>query len=374
MKRMKLILLPIMAILFLVHPMFASLDLVNAAWNGNLVEVNRLLKSGANVNTRDNFGWTPLMYAVSYGHGRRAVQESVYFQIAQLLLSRGADIHVIGNKYTAFTLCAKFANSAMLRVLAAKGAKMNITHPEVNYSAVMWAAARNNYYALETLVALGADVKGKGVCGNNALHLACKLQNSAKIVDLLLKIRDGIDINERNNEGDTGLILAVQNGSSAVVQLLIKKRADVNAKNSKGETALMHASYANNQNTEEHVKIVRLLLNTFPDINIQDNSGRSALLWATGLKIVQLLTARDNGARVELQDKTGKTALIRAVEFNLVPILKYLISFRADVNATDYSGRSALDYALDRPANLYNREVVDILKRAGAKRGREIGR
>ena len=42
------------------------------------------MKGGANANTQDSDGWTPLMYAADYG----------YLEIAKSLVEKGADVKV----------------------------------------------------------------------------------------------------------------------------------------------------------------------------------------------------------------------------------------------------------------------------------------
>ena len=51
----------------------------------------------------------------------------------------------------------------------------------------------------------------------------------------------GADINAKNNNGETALMLAALNKRLEIVRLLIKKGADVNAESNKGHTALKYA-------------------------------------------------------------------------------------------------------------------------------------
>lgn len=60
-----------------------------AAEQGNLVEINRLIGQGEDINVRDVVGYTPLHYAV----GEQQVAA------VKLLLSKGADPDIKGNRY-----------------------------------------------------------------------------------------------------------------------------------------------------------------------------------------------------------------------------------------------------------------------------------
>jgi ankyrin repeat protein len=55
--------------------------LLYAAWNGHVSAVRTFMDKGADVNARNQEGWTPLMCAASKGH----------VAAAQALLSRGAE-------------------------------------------------------------------------------------------------------------------------------------------------------------------------------------------------------------------------------------------------------------------------------------------
>ena len=85
---------------------------------------------------------------------------------------------------------------------------------------------------------------------------------------------DGVDVNEANSKGDTGLCLASENGHSDVVKLLLGAEGmEVNKPDSNGWTALHNAA------TKGHVDIVALLLDTEGiDVNQARANGEAALL------------------------------------------------------------------------------------------------
>ena len=111
--------------------------------------------------------------------------------------------------------------------------------------------------------------------------LAKASQDAAQILVLLIK---GADINTKNAEGDSPLLLAAMgNHISAILALLLKPttsdnaegvEADVNAQNNKGETALMWAAKSGNEQG------VLLLLTRGANLAIKSKSGETANFWA----------------------------------------------------------------------------------------------
>lgn len=84
---------------------------------------------------------------------------------------------------------------------------------------------------------------GKGtiipVCdprGNTYLHRAVTEGAKPFVIKFLLK--RGVDIDARNDQGETALIIAAWYGREELVELLLKKGADPNVKTREGLTAL----------------------------------------------------------------------------------------------------------------------------------------
>ena len=104
------------------------------------------------------------------------------------------------------------------------------------------AASRNgNLITLNTLIAEGADVNGRNCNGTTALMIAAMYGNH-RAIDLL--ISRGAKIDARNSEGTTALMFAVRGGSVPSINSLLAAGADVNARDNKGTTALDQATGA----------------------------------------------------------------------------------------------------------------------------------
>jgi ankyrin repeat protein len=79
------------------------------------------------------------------------------------------------------------------------------------------------------------------------------------------------DVNTKDANGGTALVLASYQGHLEVVQTLVAAKADVNAKGINGGTALMAASLPG------HLEIVRALLAAKADVNAKAANGGAAV-------------------------------------------------------------------------------------------------
>jgi len=139
--------------------------------------------------------------------------------------------------------------------------------------------------------------------GPPSIHSDAAEGDVAKVQEWLDK---ETDINKRNANGASALILASSHGHFPVVQLLVDNGADVNLKNFYNDTALMYAS------GKGYAEIVEYLLKNKANVHERDNEGRTALMVATYADCAELLL--DYGARVLELDNNGETALFHIAE------------------------------------------------------------
>jgi ankyrin repeat protein len=184
-------------------------NLRNAILVGNVQIVKDSLDSGANVNGRDQDGWTPLMFAAFHGRA----------EIVKVLLDRGADIRIKDNNGTTALMAA-----------------VNSRHLDI----------------IEILLDRGADVNTKAKKAWTPLMLA-SLQGYTDVVKVLLARRADVNLKD-TFDGSTALMFAVQEGHPEIVKMLLDRGADVNVKNKDGVTALRIAAQ------EGHDEIIKLLL------------------------------------------------------------------------------------------------------------------
>ncbi|XP_060643917.2 kinase D-interacting substrate of 220 kDa isoform X6 [Anolis sagrei] len=197
------------------------------------------------------------------------------------------------------------------------------------------------------------------------------------------------DVDERNESGQTPLMIAAEQGNLEIVQELIKKGANCNLEDSDNWTALISAA------KEGHFAIVSELLNCNVNMEHRDMGGWTALMWAcykgrtevaevllerganpntTGLqysvypiiwaagrghsRIVQQLL--QYGAKVNCSDKYGTTPLIWAARKGHLECVKFLLHMGADVDQEGANSMTALIVAVKGG---FTDSVKEILKR-----------
>jgi len=141
-------------------------------------------------------------------------------------------------------------------------------------------------------------------------------------------IEAGADINAKNNDGNSSIMLAVEVDNDKFIDFLADEFcADVGAA-SNGHTALYRAAWLGN------AVIVSVLLKRGCDVNQQNLEGWSPLHAAAdrGHKEVVELLVETFKANVNLQNKQGTTPLYHACEHGRYEVAKYLIEHGADVN------------------------------------------
>jgi ankyrin repeat protein len=247
-------------------------------------------------------------------------------------------------------------------------------------TALHWAVRADDLPKVESLLAAGADAKAQDRYGLTPVRLACENAN-AQILRRLLDA--GADPNSPDPQGTTALMIAARTaGGTEAVKLLLERGAAVNAIDSVHSTALMWAVRSN------HPEVVDLLIHHDAEINARTRKGDPPAWRAPdsgggshGLGIVRggwpergyreptpgemtalLYAARDGridmartliaaNANVNQVEANGVSPLLMAISNNHIDVARLLLEHgagvNADVNASDWWGRTPLWTAVD---------------------------
>jgi ankyrin repeat protein len=297
-----------------------------------------LIAKGANVNAENNKGLTPLHMAQSKAK-------------AQILLAAGAKINIEeenarnGKGTTLLHNAAKIGFKELVQQLINNGANVVIRDSKKR-TPLHYAATK------EVAALLMLDINTRDESGNTPLHLAVQ-DNHPEIVSFL--IANGAELNVENTSeynpfvntpfGNTPLHLAVQNNRPEIVSFLITNGAKVNVKNVSGNTPL-HLAVQNNR-----PEIVSFLIANGAQVNVKNNDGWIPLdiaFFKNRQNINQLppLPPLEHGAKINIQHNHRKIPLDIAVDLKLQDTVALLISKHPDVNSEDEYGRTLLHIAV----------------------------
>ena len=224
--------------------------LMHTAWVGSANAMRWLLDHGADPNLANSSGSTALMLSATdiakvrllkdHGavvnatstRGRTALflaaMSDRSADIVRLLISAGADVHVVdGLKMTVLHAAAIGNDAETVRVLVDAGLDVNATD-FLGYTPLIYACSKGNLAAARLLLAKAADVNAVSVDGT------------------FQKVQAGTLLQGRF----TPLIMAAPFGSTELVKTLLDAGAKVNVQEVRGMTPLMLAVATDRQNLE----------------------------------------------------------------------------------------------------------------------------
>ncbi|OAM52407.1 hypothetical protein A7981_02680 [Methylovorus sp. MM2] len=225
-----------------------------------------LIEKGADVKSRNKEGYTALMAIAQNYYGSNKTDR---IERARGLVKAGVDVNAqTKTGYTALTIACSTRQYPMIEALLDLGADPNISNSSGQTVII------SSLYDPETfnlLIKHGANLNVK-VNGSTLLHQAI-ISNNSSILSLLLA-SGKIDVNAKNDNGDTALFLTTLRGNGGVMQQLLVNGANPNITNTQLQTPLTR-SVINNA-----IDLTRILIEWNSNINAKDINGHTALFYA----------------------------------------------------------------------------------------------
>jgi ankyrin repeat protein len=320
------------------------MNLHEAIREKNTEEAINLIKSGADIESYDKVGLSPLFLAAYFGQT----------DVADILLEKGANVDFINyiDSTTPLHVAVRGGNTDIVNLLVARKANVNSV-TNFGESPLHMAASLGDTDLVKLLLDSGAYIHAREkIFGDTPLHSAA-YRGQTDVADILLE--KGANIHAVNEKGETALHKAAYNNSrtnSVSIELLLDKGANIHAVNEKGETALhiaayhgenlFHAEYGRNTD------VVNLLLDRGAKINAVDQDIETALHKAAfkgNTDVVNLLVNR--GADIEAVQIYGETPLHSAIHHDHVETVSFLVRRAADIEARDATARAPLQVAIN---------------------------
>jgi ankyrin repeat protein len=294
--------------------------LLQAVRNNNLDLLKKHLNK-ASVNSRDDHGATLLMHASLVGTP----------QAMRILLDAGADVNA-RNAFEATALVWAARDPAKVSMLLAHGADVNVQSKQGRTPLIV--AAQSNQESVRLLLAQGADVKARDDAGITPLMNAALAGDLASVRAMVDK---GADVNAEaslfQDFGSTPLMAAACSSNPAIVRYLIAKGAKIQTvSNNSVEvrngllgmfkmTALMKAA------PDNRAEVFEALLEAGADLKPRDVREMNVLMLAVASEradprhVALLLKA---GADPNARSALGETSLDWALKFGNPEIISML--------------------------------------------------
>lgn len=301
--------------------------LMIAARSGSLDSVKLLLEHGAKLEAVDSRkGQNALMWAAAEGHAT----------IVDFLIKSGANVKTESEAgFTPLVFATQKGSGKIVESLIAAGADPNYKLP-AGYSVLQVGVLAGKTQAALVLLDHDADVNVADKTGTTPLHTAAQAGNVEIVTRLLEKHADpnartakitatagaggGGGAQFRSGGEQTPLLLAARANKEKVMRALIAGGADPKLKTQDGSTLLMAAANSG------HVEVVKYAYELSPDITaltsqkstVMHQAVTGSLQNSTQTKVCEVIQfLADKGAAVDELDSRGRTPISIA---NILPI------------------------------------------------------
>ncbi|HTR35204.1 MAG TPA: ankyrin repeat domain-containing protein [Bryobacteraceae bacterium] len=386
-----------------------------AVHNNDLQQAGKLIREGANVAAKNDYGATAMSEAAIIANPA----------MLELLLKSGADVNAPGaDGQTPLMVVARTGKVEAARLLIGHGANVNAKESYHGQTALMWAVDEGQPGMVKELIAHGAELNARSTVNNWERDVTAeprrKYMPRGGWTPLLFAARQGClecarilvgagaDKNLQDPDGVSPMITAIVNGHYDVAAYLIEQGADVNLPDHWGRSALwaavdMHTMPHSGRpdvvepDSVSSTDLLKLVLAHTADVNVQlalfppyrslADRGSDNILTIGATPLLRAAKAGDTeairwllakGADPNLATDTGVTPLMAAAglgsrdsdtrgrfktESEAIESCKILLAAGAKINAVDGRGQTALHGA----AFWGDNQLVQFLADHGAK-------
>lgn len=201
-------------------------DIHSAILRQNKSELDRILETKeAPIDATNKYGSSPLMVCAEKG----------YIEMIEILIENGADVDFQNDAGKTALMLAAFAGQLeTIKELREHGARYDL-RDKGGSSALHWAVDSGNTQLIEWILDDGADITLTDLNKWTPLFRVAAIGGNKDVGRTLLQY--GADMNWKDKDGKTTLMMAVVNGHQGLVEILLEKNVDISIKNEFGKTA-----------------------------------------------------------------------------------------------------------------------------------------
>lgn len=319
-------------------------ELIAAAWADDVPAARELIARGADVNATDDTVQSAYLIATSEG----------YTELLDLTLANGADMSSLDSyDGTGLIRAAERGHADIIGRLIRHDVEIDHLnnlgwtglHEALIFADQAGRPARGDSTdfmdSVRVIVAAGGDLTIPAQQdGATPLELARRhgLTSQASLIEQAVAA-DRADAPGR--DADAELLQAAASGDPDAAALALRRGADLETRNAQGQTPLVVATRNN------HPRVAALLLYLGADPDAQDDIQDSAFLYAGAEGLDEILTMTlAHGADVTSTNRFGGTALIPAGEGGYASTAQILVDAGVPVNHVNDLGWTALHEAI----------------------------
>jgi ankyrin repeat protein len=333
----------------------AQLDqqLRDAAWKNDVKAARQLIDRGADVNAKDSTVQSAYLIATSEGH----------LELLRLTLAKGADVNDKDSwNGTGLIRAAERGHHLVVGELVQAGIEKNHVN-RIGYQALheaVWLGRNSAAYVdtVRVLVAGGVQLTQPSATEQLTPLQMARSRGYDRLEAVLVKATEAKDL----ADPDAELLGAAQAGDADRVALALRAGADIEARDGDKRTALLLAA------TDDRIEVARLLvaMGASPDA-LDDRHDTPWLVTGVTGSVAMLETLLPANPDLTIRNRFGGVSVIPASERGHVDYVRRVVRTGIDVNHVNDLGWTALlEAVVLGDGGRRHQAIVRILLDAGA--------